>query len=84
MSEYVLKSGATLIVSMSPFEIGNALRKSVTRALKGEPDTLSESAISLLVSDDEVERRERELGSGQVAAISHEEFVRRVQQERGR
>ena len=36
------------------------------------------------VSDDEVERRERELESGQVAAISHEEFVRRVQQERGR
>ena len=36
------------------------------------------------VSDDEVERRERELASGQVAAISHEEFVRRVQQERGR
>ena len=36
------------------------------------------------ISDDEVERRERELESGQVAAISHEEFVRRVQQERGR
>ena len=36
------------------------------------------------VSADEVERRERELESGQVAAISHEEFVRRVQQERGR
>ncbi|HTE90139.1 MAG TPA: addiction module protein [Terriglobales bacterium] len=34
-------------------------------------------------SDDEVERRERELESGQVIAISHEEFVRRVQQERG-
>ena len=36
------------------------------------------------VSDDEVERREREMESGQVAAISHEEFVRRVQGERGR
>ena len=36
------------------------------------------------VSDEEVERREQELESGQVAEISHEEFVRRVQQERGR
>jgi putative addiction module component (TIGR02574 family) len=36
------------------------------------------------VSDDEVERREQELESGQVAAISHDEFVRRVQQERRR
>jgi hypothetical protein len=36
------------------------------------------------VSDEEVEQRERELESGQVAAISHEEFVRRVEQERGR
>ena len=36
------------------------------------------------VSDDEVERREHELESGQVAAISHEEFVRRVQHERQR
>jgi putative addiction module component (TIGR02574 family) len=36
------------------------------------------------VSDDEVESRERELESGRVTAISHEEFVRRVQQERGR
>jgi len=36
------------------------------------------------VSDDEVERRERELESGQVTPISHEELVRRVQQERGR
>ena len=36
------------------------------------------------VSDDEVERRERELESGQVAAISHEELVRRIEQERGR
>lgn len=35
------------------------------------------------VSDEEVERREWELESGQVAAISHEVFVRRVQQERG-
>ena len=36
------------------------------------------------VPDDEVERREGELESGQVVAISHEEFVRRVQQDRGR
>ena len=36
------------------------------------------------VSDEEVERRERELESGQVAAISHEELVRRIEQERGR
>lgn len=36
------------------------------------------------VSDDEVERRDQELESGQVTAISHEEFVQRVQQQRGR
>ena len=36
------------------------------------------------VSDEEVERRERELESGEVPAILHEEFVRRVQQDRGR
>jgi hypothetical protein len=36
------------------------------------------------VSDEDVERRERELESGQATAISHEDFVRRVQQERGR
>lgn len=36
------------------------------------------------VTDDEVDQRERELESGQVAAISQEEFVRRVQMERGR
>ena len=36
------------------------------------------------VSDEEVASRERELDSGQVAAISHEEFLRRVEQERGR
>ena len=35
------------------------------------------------VTDEEVEERERELDSGQVAAISHEEFVRRVRNERG-
>ena len=35
------------------------------------------------VADDEVERREWELESGQVIGISHEEFVRRVHQERG-
>ena len=36
------------------------------------------------ISDDEVEKREQELDSGQVAAISHEEFVRGVQQQRSR
>jgi hypothetical protein len=36
------------------------------------------------VSDEEVEQRERELESGQVAAISHQEFVRHVQEQRGR
>ena len=36
------------------------------------------------VSDEVVGERERELESGQVEAISHEEFVRRVQQDRGR
>ena len=36
------------------------------------------------VSDEEVEQRERELESGEVAAISHEEFIRRVQQQRGK
>ena len=36
------------------------------------------------VSDAEVEKREQELESGQVEAISHEEFVRRVRQQRGR
>ena len=36
------------------------------------------------VSDEEIGRREQELESGQVTPISHEEFVRRVEQERGR
>jgi putative addiction module component (TIGR02574 family) len=36
------------------------------------------------VSDAEIERREQELESGQVTGVLHEEFVRRVQQERGR
>jgi hypothetical protein len=36
------------------------------------------------VSDEEVEQREREMESGQVTAISHPEFVRRVQEQRGR
>jgi putative addiction module component (TIGR02574 family) len=34
------------------------------------------------VTDEEVERRERELESGRVTAISHEEFVRRVERDR--
>jgi hypothetical protein len=36
------------------------------------------------ISDEEVERREQELESGQVAEILHDEFVRRVEQERRR
>ena len=36
------------------------------------------------ISDSEVEQRERDLAAGKVTAISHNEFVRRVQQERGR
>lgn len=36
------------------------------------------------VTDDEVDQRERELETGQVKAISHEEFVRGVQRHRGR
>jgi hypothetical protein len=36
------------------------------------------------VSDEEVERREREMDLGQVTALSHQEFVRRVQEQRGR
>ena len=35
------------------------------------------------VSDEEIEQREREMDSGQVTAISHQEFVRRVQEQRG-
>jgi len=36
------------------------------------------------VSDEEVEQREREMESGEVTAISRQEFVRRVQEQRGR
>ena len=36
------------------------------------------------VSDEEVKQREREMDSGQVTAISHQEFVRRVQEQRDR
>jgi hypothetical protein len=36
------------------------------------------------VSDEEVEQREREMESGAVSAISHEEFVRHVHEQRGR
>ncbi len=36
------------------------------------------------VSDDEVDQREAEMDSGAVEPILHEEFVRRVQEERGR
>jgi hypothetical protein len=36
------------------------------------------------ISDEEVLQREAELESGRAVEISHEEFVRRVQQDRGR
>jgi hypothetical protein len=36
------------------------------------------------VSDEEIATRERELESGQVEPLSHEEFIRRVQAERRR
>jgi hypothetical protein len=36
------------------------------------------------VSDEEVAARDREMDNGTVEALSHEEFVRRVQAERGR
>ena len=45
-------------------------------------DTLPPPGTDL--SDEEVEQREREMESGQVTAISHQEFVRRVQEQRGR
>lgn len=45
-------------------------------------DTLPPAGTDL--SDEEVERRERDLASGKVSAISHEEFTRRVERERGR
>ena len=45
-------------------------------------DTLSGEETD--ITDEEVDRRERELNSGEVSAISHEEFVRRVEEERGR
>lgn len=50
----------------------------VTRLLDAMP------AVGPDISDAELERRENELASGKVAAISHDEFVRRVQQERSR
>ncbi len=36
------------------------------------------------VSDEEVDAREQELDSGRVNVISHQEFVRRVQSQRGK
>jgi hypothetical protein len=45
-------------------------------------DTLA--APSTDVSDEEVDRRETEMERGDVQALLHEEFVRRVQDERGR
>ena len=45
-------------------------------------DTLPPPGTS--VSDEEVDQRERELDSGQVTPISHQEFIRQVQDQRGR
>ena len=45
-------------------------------------DTLA--APSADISDEEVDRRETEMERGDVQALLHEEFVRRVQDERGR
>jgi hypothetical protein len=44
-------------------------------------DTLS---LGTEVSDEEVERREREMDCGEVTPILREEFIRSVQQGRGR
>jgi hypothetical protein len=38
----------------------------------------------LEVSDEEAAQRDQELESGTVTAISHEEFVRRIEQSRGK
>ena len=40
-------------------------------------------AADSFISDAEVEQREGDLASGKVSVISHDEFVRRVQRERG-
>jgi hypothetical protein len=39
--------------------------------------------VDVFVSDEQVELRDAELTSGKVASVSHAEFVRRVQRERG-
>ena len=36
------------------------------------------------VADEEVDEREKEMDSGRVTAISHQEFVRRIQAQRGK
>jgi hypothetical protein len=41
-------------------------------------------SAAAVISDEEVAQREKDLASGKVSAISHDEFVRRVQRERGR
>jgi len=40
-------------------------------------------AAVAFVSDQEVEQRESDLAAGKVSALSHAEFVQRVQRERG-
>jgi len=49
-----------------------------------EHDYPSAPSYLNLISDDEVAARERELESGAVEPLSHEEFVRRVQANRRR
>jgi len=80
------RSGSLYLGGMNLAEI----EQEALALTEGERGALATKLLDTLpppgtdVSDDEVERREQELASGQVAAISHEEFVRRVQQERGR
>jgi hypothetical protein len=45
-------------------------------------DTLPDMGVDVL--DAEVDQRDRDLDSGAVQSLSHEEFLRRVQTERGR
>ena len=45
-------------------------------------ETLPSAAVE--VSDEEVAERERKLEAGEIEELSHDEFVRRVREERGR
>jgi hypothetical protein len=41
-------------------------------------------SVAVDVSDEEVVERERKLEAGEIEELSHDEFVRRVREERGR